>query len=194
MKTTEIKEEKKKDDEKSESSEHSEHSDHEDAAKKDPNAPDAHKSSKGEKRFKKAMIKSGSIPIDTVKRVTIRTNKNFVMYVDKPSVLKTGEKENTYVVFGEPKFLDFKSQMASKGAEKFADGTKPDAAIESKPADIKKVEEPEDDKQEEILPTDKFTQENVDHMMDYSKVSRNKAIRLLREAGGDIVEAITKVN
>lgn len=167
----------------------------EDGDDKDPKDPDGHKSTKGEKKFKKAMLKSGATQLDTVKRVTLRTNKNFVMYIDNPAVLKTGEKENSYVVFGEPKFLDFKNNphVPSKPLYDNEKKSKEEAGADAKPSDIKKAEEVDDSKVEEIGPNDKFGEAEINHLMEYSKCSKNKAIRVLREANGDIVDAITRL-
>ena len=197
------KEEPKKDDKKDkkegESSEESEddhdHS-HDHGKHEDGKDEDGHKASKGEKRFKKVLLKNGATSLDSVKRVTMKTNKNFVMYIDKPSILKTGEKEATYIVFGEPKFLDFKNQMAGSQAAKFAEGKKPDeaAAHEPKAPEIKKVEEEDESKPETILDSDVFKNEDVEHVMKYTSSTRNKAIRALREKKGDIVEAITSLS
>ena len=168
--------------------EHSEHSEQEGEG----GAREEQKASKGEKKFKKAMLKAGSVAVEGVARVTLRTNKDMVMYIDRPTVLKTGEKENSYVVFGEPKFHDFNSQMAGAQARKFEEGATALKAEEKAPEIIK--EEPFDEAAvEELRPEEGIREEDVTSMMDYTKCSRKMALHTLRQTGGDLVEAINKL-
>lgn len=168
--------------------------DHENDHDDDGHNEDGHKASKGEKRFKKTLIKSGAVTLDTVKRVTMKTNKNFVMYIDKPSILKTGEKEDTYIIFGEPKFLDFKNQMAGNQAAKFAEGAKASEADGAKTTEIKKEEEEDNGEDEVLKEGEKFTEADVEHVIKFTSAKRNRAIRVLREKEGDLVEAITALS
>ena len=151
-----------------------------------------HKASRGEKKFKKAMMKLGLKPVDNITRVTLRTNKNFVMYIDEPFVMRTGNTDNSFVIFGEPKFLDFKSQLAGKQAEKF---NQPEQALdqtEQKLGDIKEEEEPEEEEGE--VDQGDLKDEDIENLMSYVSCSRNKAIKTLKKANGDIVEAITMLS
>ena len=59
-----------------------------------------------------------------INRVTLKTNKNFVLYIDDPDILKS--QENSYVIFGEAKFLDFTGNLAG---EKAANFQKPEEAV-----------------------------------------------------------------
>ena len=45
---------------------------------------------KGERKFKKIMKKQGLKTMENITRVTLRTNKNFVMYIDNPVVMTSG--------------------------------------------------------------------------------------------------------
>ena len=58
------------------------------------------KANKGEKKFKKAMLKFGLKPVTGINRVTIKKSKAFFLYIDDPEVLKSPGADNTYVVFG----------------------------------------------------------------------------------------------
>lgn len=40
------------------------------------------------------------------------------MYIDNPVIMTTGTGENNFVIFGEPKYLDFEKTMATTEAEK----------------------------------------------------------------------------
>ena len=63
------------------------------------------------------MKKQGLNLVENITRVTLWTYKNFIMYIDNPVVMMSGDKESSYVIYGEPQFLDFKKQMATKEAE-----------------------------------------------------------------------------
>merc|ERR1712227_1004231 len=66
----------------------------------------------------------GMKEVTGVNRVTLKTNKNFVLYIDDPDILKS--QENSYVIFGEAKFLDFTGNLAG---EKAANFQKPEEAV-----------------------------------------------------------------
>jgi len=83
------------------------------------------KSTRGEKKFKKAMLKMGLKPIGGINRVTIRKAKNFLLYIDNPEVLVSPGNENSYVVFGEAKMQDFNQNLANAEAGKFKKAEKP---------------------------------------------------------------------
>jgi len=91
----------------------------------DENNDASGKSSRGEKKFKKAMLKMGLKPIFGINRVTIRKAKNFLLYIDNPEVLVSPGNENSYVVFGEAKMQDFNQNLANAEAGKFKKAEKP---------------------------------------------------------------------
>lgn len=165
----------------------SDHSDHE-------GAKDEHKTSKGEKKFKKALIKAGSIPLEAVHRVTLRSAKDFLLCIDKPTVLKTGDKENSFIVFGEPKFADFKSQFANAQAKKYEAGVTPvGVKAEEKAPEIIKEAPFDEEAVEDLRPDEPIREEDITSMIEYTKCSRKMAIHALRQTGGDLVEAINKL-
>lgn len=75
----------------------------------------SHKKNKEQKKFVKIMKKQNLKQVDGITRVTLRTTKNLVMYIDNPVIMKSG---NSYVVFGEPQYLDFQKNFSQKNAEK----------------------------------------------------------------------------
>ena len=146
-----------------------------------------HKQTRGEKKFKKAMMKMGLKPVENIVRVTLKTNKNMIMYVDEPFVMKSSE--TAYVIFGEAKIFDFGKAMAEKQAQKFQ---QPDGEIKKKNLDeIKEVKEDHDDTPEEI---GDLKEEDIQNLISYSNCSRNVAIKTLKATKGDIVEAITRLS
>merc|ERR1711904_399742 len=105
-----------------------------------------HKASRGEKKFKKSLTKLGMKQVTGINRVTLKTNKNFVLYIEDPDILKS--TDNAYVIFGECKMFDYGQNFAADKASAFQ---KPE---EAKPAesDAKpevKIEEEGDAEEEE---------------------------------------------
>merc|ERR1711874_561474 len=87
-----------------------------------------HKASRGEKKFKKSLVKMGLKQVEGINRVTLKTNKNFVLYIEDPDILKS--TDNAYVIFGECKMFDYGRDFAADKASAFQ---KPD---EAKPTEI----------------------------------------------------------
>lgn len=58
----------------------------------------AKKSNRGEKKFKKAMLKLGMKSISGINRVTIKRGKSVLLYIDEPEILKSPTADNSYIV------------------------------------------------------------------------------------------------
>merc|ERR1711979_104714 len=102
-----------------------------------------HKASRGEKKFKKSLVKMGLKEVKGINRVTLKTSKNFVLYIEDPDILKSGD--NAYVIFGECKMFDYGQNFAADKASSFQkpeEATKTDATAEAKP-EVKVEEEGE---------------------------------------------------
>merc|ERR1712066_463811 len=76
-----------------------------------------HKASRGEKKFKKSLVKMGLKEVKGINRVTLKTSKNFVLYIEDPDILKSGD--NAYVIFGECKMFDYGQNFAADKANAF---------------------------------------------------------------------------
>merc|ERR1711912_151263 len=76
-----------------------------------------HKASRGEKKFKKSLTKLGMKQVTGINRVTLKTSKNFVLYIEDPDVLKS--TDNAYVIFGECKMFDYGQNFAADKASAF---------------------------------------------------------------------------
>merc|ERR1711920_1158626 len=148
-----------------------------------------HKASRGEKKFKKSLTKLGMKQVTGINRVTLKTSKNFVLYIEDPDILKS--TDNAYVIFGECKMFDYGQNFAADKASAFQ---KPDEAKQTeiaadKPAD--KVEEEGEGDDEEA---GDIAEESINTLMEYANCSRAKAIKGLKKTGGDVVESITLVS
>merc|ERR1712060_9460 len=108
------------------------------------------------------MTKMGMKPVEGITRVTLKTNKNFILYIDKPDVMKTSN-DSSYLVFGEAKFHDFNKSMAAK----VEDSTPKDAADETQTGD--------------------HPEESITALIEYTKCSRAEAIAALNKTNGDVV-------
>merc|ERR1711977_94816 len=65
------------------------------------------------------MAKMGMKPVEGITRVTLKTSKSFILYIDAPEVMKAPGAEASYIVFGEAKFLDFTKNAAASQLDKF---------------------------------------------------------------------------
>merc|ERR1711981_1114912 len=103
----------------------------------------------GEKKFKKSLTKLGMKQVTGINRVTLKTSKNFVLYIEDPDILKS--TDNAYVIFGECKMFDYGQNFAADKASSFQ---KPEEAkqTETTTAEVKpevKVEEEGEEGDEE---------------------------------------------
>merc|ERR1712080_151053 len=95
--------------------------------------------------------------------------------------------ENSYVIFGEAKFLDFSSNLANdkvKNWEKGEEAKNNTVKQEEAPKPQEVVEEGDEDDNEDAggIPEDKIAT-----LMEYSSCSRARAIRALKKTDGDVV-------
>ena len=102
----------------------------------------------------------------------------FIMYIDEPEVLTTGTV-GSYIIFGEAKFLDFSSNKAANYLNRVEKAEKPTETIQ------------EEAEEEEAEQPGEFPEDSFKTLMEYANCSRAKAVKALRKAKGDVVEAIT---
>lgn len=170
------------------------------------------KQSRGEKKARKVMSKLGLKQVTGVNRVAIRKSKNILFVINKPEVYKSPASD-TYIVFGEAKIEDLSQKAQMAAAEKFkspAEGLNLDgmgqagglgsmvggaagglAGAAAASAGPTITEEDEDD-QEEPDATDVDTKD-IELVMSQANVSRNKAIKALKNNNNDIVNAIMEL-
>jgi nascent polypeptide-associated complex subunit alpha len=159
---------------------HGEHCHHEDEGK----------TAKGEKKVRKALAKLGMTKVEGVNRVTLRQKDNYILVVKDPEVFTSQQTENTFIIFGELTFDDPEKKLAKEEIEKMrAEGEKikPEAKAE-KTETIEIVDENEEVSEEGLDP------ENIETIMSEAKVSRQKAVRALKDANNDIVQALMNLS
>lgn len=157
------------------------------------------KQSRGEKKARRVMQKLGLKQITDVGRVTIRKSKNILFVINKPDVYKNPATD-TYIVFGEAKIEDLSQKAQMAAAEKF---TKPqesslaaaglsEAALGASLAGAAKSTIQEESDDEEADAND-LEDKDIELVMTQANVSRNRAIKALKNSGNDIVNAIMEL-
>lgn len=154
----------------------------------------AAKQSRSEKKARKLFSKLGLKPVTGISRVCIRKSKNILFVINKPDVFKSPGSD-TYIVFGEAKIEDLSqhAQMPTLDRIKHQDEV---------PAPLATVQEDEDDGAEVSKNKNKakntvfqedptgIEEKDIELVMSQANATRNKAIRALRQADNDIVNAI----
>ncbi|XP_033235187.1 nascent polypeptide-associated complex subunit alpha [Drosophila pseudoobscura] len=148
----------------------------------------AHRQSRGEKKARRLLSKLDLKPVENVSRVTMRKNKNILLYIDQPDVFKVGD---SYLCFGDVKVEDITQMATAQAAERFrenataADQSEREALAWAK-ANENDQEEPEFD--EELLM--ELDDKDIDLVQMQATCSRTKAIKALLDNENDVVNAI----
>ncbi|KAM3075881.1 GAL4 enhancer protein [Clarireedia jacksonii] len=160
--------------------------------------------SRNEKKARKSIAKLGLTKVPGITRVTLRRPKNILFVINNPEVYKS-PTSNTYIVFGEAKIEDLNSQAQASAAAQLAAQEAHDhsghdhaghdhsghdhgkgKAIDT--GDEKKEEEEEDEGEE--VDASGLEDKDIELVMTQASVSRNKAVKALKENDNDIVNSI----
>jgi len=201
----------------------SDHSDHEhgdhdhdhdhdhDGADIDPTSPAALDKiqSRAERKARKALLGLGLKKVPGITRVTLRRPKNMLFVIASPDVYKSPSSE-CYIVFGEAKVEDATNQgpagfngpaaqLASRGAAGAGAGAIDHGAGIMK--DMEKAAEGDDDDDDmpeleapEDIDETGLDEAEINTVMEQVKCSRQRAVKALKENGGDIINAIMAAN
>lgn len=137
---------------------------------------------RGEKKARKVIGKLALKQVHGVNRVAIRKSKNILFVIAKPDVYKSPASD-TYIVFGEAKIEDLSQKAQLAAAEKFKADVVNLPEEKSKP----KIVYQDDDKEVDESGIDA---KDIDLVMQQANVSRNMAIKALKNNNNDIVNAI----
>ncbi|RKF74031.1 Nascent polypeptide-associated complex subunit alpha [Golovinomyces cichoracearum] len=157
--------------------------------------------SRNEKKARKSIAKLGLVKIPGITRVTLRRPKNILFVINQPEVYKS-PSSNTYIVFGEAKIEDLNSQAQASAAQQLAaqeahtnsghdhshDHSHDNGKGKAIEASDDKKEDDEDDTEE--LDATGLEDKDIELVMTQASVSRNKAIKALKENDNDIVNSI----
>eukprot|EP00918_Siedleckia_nematoides_P030466 GHVU01066009.1.p1 GENE.GHVU01066009.1~~GHVU01066009.1.p1 ORF type:complete len:216 (+),score=48.62 GHVU01066009.1:27-650(+) len=153
--------------------------------------------SRNEKKARKSIAKLGLQKVPGITRVTLRRPKNILFVINNPEVYKS-PTSNTYIVFGEAKIEDLNSQSQAMAAQNLVsehDHAGHDHAGHDHSHDSgkgKAVEEakPEEEEDEEEVDATGLEDKDIELVMTQANVSRNKAVKALKENDNDIVNSI----
>ncbi|GMR53208.1 hypothetical protein PMAYCL1PPCAC_23403, partial [Pristionchus mayeri] len=141
----------------------------------------AGKQSRSEKKARKLFSKLGLKPVQGVSRVCIRKSKTILFVINRPDVYKSPGSD-TYIVFGEAKIEDLSAHAHMNAIERIKPAFDDAAAPRLAP-----VAEDEDGTEEDARGIE---EKDIELVCSQANVSRNEAIRALRAADNDIVNAI----
>ncbi|KAF4608360.1 GAL4 enhancer protein [Pleurotus pulmonarius] len=169
------------------------HDDHDHEQEEDPTSAAALDKiqSRSERKARKALLSLGLKRVPNITRVTLRRPKNVLFVLAAPEVYKSPNSD-CYIVFGEAKMEDMNSQAGLSGAQQMPSGggvpeLERSGATGDDDDDIPELEAPEDDG-----PVDEtgIDQKDIDLVMQQVNCSRAKAVRALKDSGGDLINAI----
>jgi len=175
--------------------EHEEHDhDHDHDHEEDPTSAAALDKiqSRSERKARKALLGLGLKKVSHITRVTLRRPKNVLFVIATPEVYKSPNSD-CYIVFGEAKIEDMNSQAQLSAAQQLASGgnaapiEQSGADVEDDDDDIPDLEAPEDDGP---LDESGVDPKDIDLVMQQVNCTRAKAVRVLKESGGDLINAI----
>ncbi|KAL3077144.1 hypothetical protein niasHS_013133 [Heterodera schachtii] len=140
------------------------------------------KQSRSEKKARKLFSKLGLKQVHGVSRVCIRKSKSILFVINKPDVYKSPGSD-TYVVFGEAKIEDLAQHAQITDVENL----KPPSIIRDVRNRITPAEEESDGEEADATGIE---EKDIELVMSQANVSRNKAIKALKKADNDLVNAI----
>lgn len=142
---------------------------------------------RGEKKSRKVISKLGLKQVQGVNRVAIRKSKNILFVINKPDVYKSPASD-TYIVFGEAKIEDLSQKAQLAAAEKFKSDV-----VNTSNEQRAKTAKPKlnyDDDDNEPADETGVDPKDIDLVMQQANVSRNQAVKALKNNQNDIVNAI----
>jgi len=164
---------------KNEEHEHTENCDHEEE-----------KGGKGEKKVRKALAKLGMTKVDGVNRVTLRQKDNYILIVKDPEVYTSSQTENTYIIFGEITIDDPDRKLAKEEIDRMkTEGERVKPEVETQKSDTIEIVDESGEVSEEGL-----DQANIETVMTEGSTTRQRAVKALRAAGGDVVQALLNLS
>ncbi|KAG9014962.1 GAL4 enhancer protein [Tulasnella sp. JGI-2019a] len=144
--------------------------------------------SRAERKARKALLGMGLKRIPGINRVTIRRSKNILFVVATPDVYKSQNSE-CYIVFGEAKLEDGNTQ-AQLGAQQVAQHAAAQEKANEDDEDDDDIPALEEPAEEEPVDETGLDGKDIELVMSQTGCSRAKAVRVLKESDGDVVNAV----
>ncbi|KAE9400737.1 nascent polypeptide-associated complex, alpha subunit [Gymnopus androsaceus JB14] len=149
--------------------------------------------SRSERKARKALISLGLKKVPNITRVTLRRPKNVLFVLATPEVYKSPNSD-CYIVFGEAKIEDMNSQGPVPTAQQLANAGGDMPNLESLGVsggdDDDDIPELEPAEEEGEVDESGIDPKDIDLVMTQVNCSRAKAVRVLKESGGDLINAI----
>lgn len=156
---------------------------------------------KNEKKAREVITKLGLKKVEGIIRVAFRKKNNEIIAIENPTVYRSAG--GNYVVFGEPKKDDFTQRLAEAQKQMEETGMA-DTTGDKSPADIQadmanaaaNSDAPaatEEEEHEEVDAGD-LSNDDIELVMQQASVTKDKAIKALKEHNGDIVNAIMSLS
>ncbi|KAI8337473.1 NAC domain-containing protein [Chlamydoabsidia padenii] len=140
-----------------------------------------------EKKARKAILNNGLKPVQGINRVTFTRAGGIVFAIATPDVYKSVNSD-TFIVFGEMQMEDMRARAQEAAAQQLAAEAEAKGEEESAPA----AQQEEEDDTEEIDAGD-IEEKDIELVVSQANVSRNKAIKALKNNDKDIVNAIMEL-
>ncbi|KAG5647210.1 GAL4 enhancer protein [Asterophora parasitica] len=150
--------------------------------------------SRSERKARKALLSLGLKKVPDITRVTLRRPKNVLFVLASPDVYKSPNSD-CYIVFGEAKIEDLNSQAQLSAAQQLVSGAGGASTLEESGAGGEDDDDdaiPELEAAEDDGPVDETGVDPKDIELVIAQVgcSRAKAVKVLKESGGDLINAI----
>lgn len=151
--------------------------------------------SRAERKARKSLLTLGLKRVPGITRVTLRRPKNILFVIATPEVFKSANSD-CYIVFGEAKIEDMNSSAQLSAAQHLTStGAGVSALAEKRTGDDNEDDDDLPDLEaaaEDEGPVDEtgVDPKDIDLVMQQVNCSRAKAVRVLKESGGDLINAI----
>ncbi|CAO3689599.1 unnamed protein product [Umbelopsis ramanniana] len=129
------------------------------------------------------LVALGLKKVDGITRVTMRRPRGVLLVVAKPDVYRSVNSD-TYIVFGESSVEDMNAQAQQAAAQQLA--------AEAEGSEQTETAAQEDDEEGEVDATG-VEDKDIELVVSQANVSRNKAIKALKNNNNDIVNAIMEL-
>ncbi|VDM47210.1 unnamed protein product [Toxocara canis] len=149
------------------------------------------KQSRSEKKARKLFSKLGLKPVHGVSRVCIRKSKNILFVINKPDVYKSPGSDK-YIVFGEAKIEDLSEHARFAAAERLKPSDAPMGGQRGR-ANVTQAEREDESDQEGEIDATGIEEKDIELVCSQANVTRNRAIKALKKADNDIVNAIMEL-
>ncbi|AET39947.1 Egd2p Ecym_5173 [Eremothecium cymbalariae DBVPG len=156
---------------------------------------------RNERKAREIIQKLGLKQIPDISRVTFRKKNNQIFAIEKPEVYKS--HGGNYVVFGEAKVDDFTRRLA-RAQQQAATASKDPQSIQADMVAAAAASESQEPSASAAAGTEEEDVGQVDEsgldvadielVMQQANVSRDKAVKALREHNSDIVNAIMSLS